>query len=90
METTIMNIEQMVYIMHQNAHAAPHDFDDTMFFTLTERDAWLVRLMFHFNMQAPPCLEPEMHDLFTRLSECMEEQKPHWIGRDEDDDESEE
>lgn len=82
-----MSIEEVLVAAHEGAHAAPHDLDDMLFLQISQRETFLMFLMFIVTAQTFECLQDEMYELHARMTECLKTQKEHW---QEDDDEDEE
>lgn len=75
-----MTTAQLIQLCHDNAHAAEHDLEDTLFFSLTRRDCWIVCLGGLLTEILLPCLSDETVVILERLGEVIDTQKQHWRG----------
>ena len=76
-----MDALKLISLCHQQAHNAPHDYEDTVFVTLTKRDCWVVALGGLLIEGTLPCLMEETAGLLERLAELLDVQKDHWRER---------
>ena len=73
-----MTIDELLALCHQQAHDAEHDFEDSVFMSLTRRELWLLLMATVLLSESSPCLKPNCLDFNERLSEIIDTQKPHW------------
>lgn len=73
-----MDVKELIAFCHERIHEIEQDNTDTLFFTLTRRDVWLICLSALVLGQTLNCLDNELDDLLIRLAEVTEIQKEHW------------
>jgi hypothetical protein len=75
-----VNTEALILLCHEGVHNAEHNPEDTVFFSLTRKDVWLVCLSVLVMGESFDCLDDESADILDRLAEVAEIQKAHWRG----------
>ena len=70
----------LLQLCHDQAHDAAHDFEDTVFVSLTRRDMWLLCFSLLIVSYSVGCLDKESEELRSRIAELVEVQKDHWRG----------
>lgn len=76
-----MNTDDLIELCHEQAHNAPHDFEDTLVMALTRRDCWLLAftlLVVSEDLESGCDLNVQADDLRVRLAELIDCQKDHW------------
>lgn len=73
-----LNYLQLIELSHQQAHNAEHNFEDTVFLSITRRDCWVFCLGALLIEGAYPCLEEQTSGILERLAEVLDVQKHHW------------
>ena len=73
-----MTVDELIEICHQGAHAAPHNFEDTLMVQVTQREMWLITLAFLLLSQSAECLAEFCGVTMERVVELLDCQKPHW------------
>ena len=73
-----MDSKNLIALCHQQAHYAAHDFEDTVFVSLTRRDIWFLLLATLVLGNSAECFDDQCAEFCERLAELIEVQKDNW------------
>lgn len=78
------HLASLLEYLHDQAHSAESDQDDTLLFSLTQREVMLLVLGMLRLALMMDCLSDVCAEMVERINEMIPVQKPHWTsaGRD--------